>query len=60
MKNIKLKWSKKERDIQVDWELGHKPTALYILDMFGKEFQEELKMRGYDIKSIKFSIDKSK
>ena len=57
MPDIKLRWSKREEDIEVTWEAGHKATACYILDMFGKEFQEEMKKRGYDLESIKLSIN---
>ena len=58
MPHIKLRWNKREKDIEVVWEAGYKPFANYILDMFGKEFQEEIKKRGYDLESIKFSINK--
>lgn len=60
MADIKLHWSKREEDIEVCWEAEHKATANYILDMFGKEFQKEMKERGYDLESIKFSINKLK
>jgi hypothetical protein len=61
MKNdIRLKWSKKENDLEVFWEAGHKPTALYILDLFSKEVQKELKERGCDLRTLNFSINKTK
>lgn len=58
--DIKLKWSKKENDLEVFWEAGHKATALYILDLFYKEVQKELKERGCDLTTLKFSINKFK
>jgi hypothetical protein len=57
-KDIEIKWSKREQDIQVNWNAGCKGTACYILDMFNKKFQEEMKGRGYDLNSIKFSMNK--
>jgi hypothetical protein len=56
--NIRLKWSKKENDLEVFWEAGHKATALYIMDLFSKEVQNELKERGCDLRTLKFSINK--
>lgn len=56
--DIKLRYSNKENDLEVVWEVGHKHSAGYILDLFSKEVQNELKNRGYDLKTLKFSINK--
>ena len=61
MKDIELRWSAKEEDIEVTWSKGeHKGAAFYLLDLFGRGFQEEMKKRGYDLKTIKLSINKLK
>ena len=57
-KDITIRYSKKENDLEVNWEIGHKATASYIIGLFNKGVQEELEKRGYDIKTIKFSINK--
>lgn len=56
--DIKLRWNKRENDIEVQWEAGHKHTGLYMLDLFNKDVQKELRDRGYDLTTIKFSINK--
>jgi hypothetical protein len=56
--DIKLQYNHRERDLEVKWNAGHKPTALYMLGVFDREVQEELERRGYDIATLKFSISK--
>lgn len=61
MKDGKLtaKWSKKEKDLMVKYPLGCGTNcdSVYLLcDVFNKTFIEEMKDRGYDIKSLKFEI----
>lgn len=57
-KDIRLQYSKKEDDLEVSYELGHETTAKYILDLLSKKVQQELEARGYDLKTIQFSISK--
>lgn len=64
MKNkLKISWCKKEKDILVTYPLGIKTNcdASFLYNMLEKcNFVEEVKNRGYDIKSIKFSIEVDK
>lgn len=53
---LKIRWSKKEESIEVFWENTQKANANYLLMVFDDEFKEEMKNRGFDIKTIKFEI----
>lgn len=55
-------WSKKEKDIMLHWPGGisTKSDAHWLSGIFNKEFTEELERRGYNISTIKFSIEPSK
>lgn len=52
-------WSKKENDHMINWPVGvqTKADAWYLHGIFSKEFKEELERRGYDLKTLKFSIE---
>lgn len=58
-KDIEIKWNKKEEDLEVTWREG-KGTAIFILELFDKGFQKKLWDRGYDLTSLKFSINRRK
>ena len=53
---LKVRWSKKEKSIEVFWENTPKANANYLFRVFDDEFKEEMKRRGFDIKTIKFEI----
>jgi hypothetical protein len=65
-KQLKAQWSKRQDDIVYSWGEGVSKAdshllhgALTITMKWGdKSFQEELEARGYDIKTLKFSIYK--
>lgn len=66
---IKLCWSKKKQDIEIAWggSGADKSDAGFVIStltsyygLFNKTFLEEMESRGYDIKTIKFSIEKTK
>ena len=58
MKDIRVSFSKKENDIEAKWNAGSRQTALFFLELFGKMFIDEMQSRGYDIKTMNFSINK--
>lgn len=56
---VRVKWSKRERDLVVSWDAessGANPR--YIVGLFTREVMEELDRRGYDTTTLKFSIRK--
>lgn len=54
---IRVAWSKRERDFLIHYD--NSPTGGLVTDnLLKKEFIEELKNRGYDLKTLKFSIKK--
>lgn len=56
---LKMRWSKREKDILIDYPLGilTKADANYLFSyVFTDEFQKEFIKRGYDITTIKFEI----
>ncbi len=55
---LKAFWSKKEKDLILDFPLGIRTSAdaHWISGMFNKEFTDELVARGYDINTLKFEI----
>lgn len=64
---LKIKWSKRERDIQYAWggdgalkADGHMlhMWMYWIRNSGGQTFAEELVARGYDLKTLEFSIRK--
>lgn len=58
MKDIRMKWNKKESDIEINWNAGSGRDAGFFIDLFKKNVQEEIKARGYDLETMKFSITK--
>lgn len=54
-------WSKKANDIILYCPLGYgtKSDAHYLSQVFDEEFVAEMKNRGYDISTMKFSIEPS-
>lgn len=62
--NLEVFWSKKERDVMV--RFPNKPDGHYIIGSFchprvlneNVSIVDELKARGYDITTLKFSIQK--
>lgn len=62
---IRLRWSKKERDVEVHWDAGCQGTAGMVLTHFthtptlhNSTFVKELEQRGYDVTTLRFSIAK--
>jgi len=52
-------YSKKEGDVMLHFPLGQgtKSDGAFLSGVFGKSFTDELASRGYDITTMKFSID---
>lgn len=55
---LRAYWSKREKDLMIDWPLGISTGAdgWLLHEMFSKDFQKELIERGYDIETIRFEI----
>lgn len=58
MKDIRMKWNKKESDIEVNWNAGSGRDAGFFIELIPPKILKEIKDRGYDIETIKFSITK--
>ena len=60
MKTLRAWYSKKEKDIMIDWSHDKSDAWLLHNHVFskgrGEEFIKELIERGYDITTLKFSI----
>jgi hypothetical protein len=56
---LRAYWSKKENDLIFSFPLGvgTKNDAHYLYGIFTNEFTQELTKRGYDVATIKFSIE---
>ena len=56
---LRAYWSKRERDLMLFHPLGMQTVcdAHYLSGVFDKEFLEELRRRGYDPRTLKFSIE---
>ena len=56
---LRAYWSRRENDLMLYHPLGMQTVtdAHYLSNMFNKEFTEQLKRRGYDLKTLKFSIE---
>jgi len=59
---LRAYWSKKEKDIMLHSPLGiqTKCDGHYLSGVFNKEFIKEMGERGYDITTVKFSIESMK
>lgn len=55
---LKYRWSKREKDFKSIYP-GQKRDAAYIFSLFSDHVMDELKTRGYDLKTIKFEISRS-
>lgn len=56
---LRARWSKRENDILVTYPLGISTSSdmgYLFTDIFNKDFIQEMKSRGYDIKTLKFEI----
>lgn len=55
---LKAYWDKESDDLSVEFPLGWNTNkdGSYLLKTFSKEFLEELKARGYDLKTLKFEV----
>ena len=56
---LRATYSNKENDVMLHYPLGMgtKSDAHWLSGIFGKEFTDELKRRGYDVTTMKFSIE---
>lgn len=52
---LRVWWSNAEKDIMI-YHPKWKADGHYIAGIFNREFLEELESRGYDLKTIRFSI----
>lgn len=55
---LKARWSQRQRDIVLVWPAGQctRADAAWLSTVFNKKFTEELQRRGYDPRTIKFSV----
>lgn len=57
---IKVKWSKRENELIFDY-FGYTRDINYLMSqVINQQALEELKARGFDIKTLKFYIEKTK
>lgn len=56
---LRASWSKKEKDIVFHWPGGSntRSDAHWLYGVLGDEVTAELTRRGYDITTLKFSIE---
>lgn len=59
---LRAYWSKREDDIMFHWPGGTatKCDGHYLCRVFTKDVLDELKNRGYDLTTIRFSIEPQK
>lgn len=59
---LRVSWSKAENDVMFHYPLGvsTKSDGAYLASIFTHEFCDELKSRGYDPTTMKFSIEPGK
>jgi hypothetical protein len=60
--NLRVRWSKRERDLTFAWE-QHAPDGHLMHNAFnvvpvhgGRSLTEELEARGYDLTTLRFQI----
>ena len=56
---LRAYWSKKENDLMLHWPAGVSTNCdgSYLSCVFSKEVRDELERRGYDLTTLKFSIE---
>lgn len=56
---LRAYWSKREKDVMLYHPLGVCTTAdaNWLSGIFNREFTEELTRRGYDVSTMKFSVE---
>lgn len=56
---LRAYWSKRESDLVLHWPGGHntKSDGHWLSGIFDKAFTDELRRRGYDPTTIKFSVE---
>jgi hypothetical protein len=56
---LRVKWNKKEHDLLAHYPRGKntKSDAHFLVGVFDQEFIDELRKRGYDITTMKFSVE---
>ena len=56
---LRANWSKREQDIMLHFPLGSgtKSDAALLAHTFNRQFTDDLASRGYDIRTLKFSIE---
>lgn len=63
---LKVWWCRRERDLRFSWD-RHRPDGHLLHGVFaytpcftGRTFWEELEARGFDITTLRFSIERKK
>jgi hypothetical protein len=56
---LRVWWSKKQKDYLINCPVGYgtKSDGHWLSIIFNKEFEEELRKRGYDPTTLKFSVE---
>ena len=56
---LRATYSKKESDVILHYPLGFhtKRDAHWLSSVFGEEFTDELDKRGYDVTTMRFSVE---
>ena len=56
---LRAYWSKRERDLMLFHPLGQATScdAHWLSGVFGKQFTDELSSRGYDVTTLRFSVE---
>jgi hypothetical protein len=56
---LRAYWSKREQDVMLDFPLGQRTSSdgHWLAYVFNREFTEELTRRGYDVKTLRFSVE---
>ena len=59
LNKLRVTWSKRENDVLVSWPvgLGTKSDAHWLSAKFGRDFTGELIRRGYDMTTMRFSVE---
>lgn len=56
---LRATWGKRQRDVMLHFPLGMQTRCdgHWLSGIFNKEFTEELERRGYDVSTMKFSVE---